>query len=963
MGRVDTDKAVVPGFFSRLKAVFDPTQYLRTSIRIMEGSGYLGSKSRPFNQRVAVEQFTSWIYTAATLNAQAVAAVPLRLFIRKRIGDKLFHTRSVPSHRKLYLRGEVDNAKPSRGVMQKVADFRDDFEEVTEEHPILQLLSHVNPFANGFDLTTLRMLYLQICGNAYIHPVVEPILQRPMELWIMPSQWTYVVPSRENFVDGYVYGQASTDQMEFQTDEVIHWKLPSLTDLHYGYSRVEAAWSAIMLHNAKRDTDQSFFDNKARPDWMLVVRAGATDTQLDRFEEKVDEKLKGTRKSGRFLTLGGDVAAQQLNFPPEQLGDQERVIEEIAGVFGVPITKLLANDPNRANAETGDAGWQRDTILPFLRLDEEKLNEQLVPMFGIEDDAFLAYDNPVPKDRTFELTRRTQLVSTGLMTINEARSEEGLELYSHDLGDVPRVGGAPLDQIGAPIMPLAAPGVPATGFPAIAPVPLLQIAPPQQNTEVRPVIDRPVPVEDANVSTLPKPGQEVVRAVRRQMRQVGQELLAQARAESQLGGKGAELAGPCVASEGHYKAKEDSPNYRRAGDTPERCDRCRFGSGRNGECGVFHFDYENNYTCDVWKVNPPTGNRGSEGLNEGDGPSGGFVVRVDEDEETGTGRKYNSENSVVHQYHCCPEEGGGYKLEGVVDSEVMPMSFKGWKAGADPEVTPQEVGSAEETERDEPDSLIVRLTSSLMSALASSREDLMDMLFGEGDSAKKFSEILAKAPPVPPTFVEQILDDYKGKLDAKLRQRIRAALRSMLATGIASGIDQLGLEIDLDLNNPEVIHFMEQTEIRLADAVSTSTVNTLRSRFSEVMESGGGVNELSRMLVDDPSNLFSLDRARTIARTESARAYVEGERQGWKQSGVVSGTEWLLAPQACEFCRSIAKMYEGVTQPMDQPFLRQGMTLPGLDGGAMKIGYGNVEGPPLHPNCRCDLIPVTRSEP
>ena len=115
-----------------------------------------------------------------------------------------------------------------------------------------------------------------------------------------------------------------------------------------------------------------------------------------------------------------------MNLPVDIIGDSERVLEEIAAGFGVPISKLLTNNPNRANAEVANRSWLRDTILPYCQMDEEKLNEKLLPMYGIEDDAFLAYDNPVPEDKVFQLNRRTRYVAAGIMTINEARREEGL---------------------------------------------------------------------------------------------------------------------------------------------------------------------------------------------------------------------------------------------------------------------------------------------------------------------------------------------------------------------------------------------------------------------------------------------------------------------------------------------------------------------------------------------------------
>jgi hypothetical protein len=104
---------------------------------------------------------------------------------------------------------------------------------------------------------------------------------------------------------------------------------------------------------------------------------------------------------------------------------------------------------------------------------------------------------------------------------------------------------------------------------------------------------------------------------------------------------------------------------------------------------------------------------------------------------------------------------------------------------------------------------------------------------------------------------------------------------------------------------------------------------------------------------------FDTARATTIARSETARAYTHGTEEGWKQSGVVKGKRWLLAPGACEFCRAAAKSYAGRTVGLGDPFYERGAVLTGTDGGTMNLDYDNVDGPPLHPNCRCDLAAVT----
>ncbi|MBL4700324.1 phage portal protein [bacterium AH-315-I18] len=414
--------------FSKLKAIFRRQSYTRSSINFLDGLGTHGAKARPFDHDAAVRQCSNWVYAAAMLNANAVASVPLRLYMRTRNGSKLFKTKSVTLQQKKHLAGDsTTGIRPSQTVMRKAAQWGDQFEQVVDRHPVLDLLHQVNPHQNGFELTVLRMLYLQITGNCYLHPVMHDSLQRPSELWLMPSQWTRVIPSKDKLVDGYSYGNNPLEQVRFEADEVIHFRLPNLNDMHYGMGRLEAVWSALGLHDSKREMDIARFNNHARPDYLLVVKQGASAEALDRFEKQIDSKLRGPRNSGKFITITGDVTATPLNMPMDQIGDSDRVLEEIAAGFGVPISKLLANNPNRANAEVADSAWLRDTILPYCKMDEEKLNEKLLPLYGIEEEAFLAYDNPVPEDKQYQLNRRTKYVAAGIMTANEARREEGLE--------------------------------------------------------------------------------------------------------------------------------------------------------------------------------------------------------------------------------------------------------------------------------------------------------------------------------------------------------------------------------------------------------------------------------------------------------------------------------------------------------------------------------------------------------
>ena len=446
-----------------IKRLFNTGKYNDASIRMMATQGRENSHVPPFNYRQAVKMYNSWVYAAAHINATAVAASPLRLYIRSNSKTKsMWRTRPVSRGRKSYMFGDMaGDIAPSRNVMTKVMDLGDDYEEVTETHPVISLLQKANHVHNGFDLTVLRTLYQELTGNAYLHPVFDSQLGIPTELWPMPPQHVEVIPDREDFIKGYLYGQSGVESLVFERDEVIHFKRPNPDNLFYGMGKVEAAYGTIQANHAMHEMDLATFTNHARPDYAVVIKGPVRRDELDQFEQHVGERLRGTRKTGQFLTVSGDVSFQPLNFPPKDIGGRDEIVEEIAAVFGVPVSMLKANDPNLASATAGFGQWREGTILPLLRMDEDVLNQVLLPLFGIEDDAILCYDNPVPVDKEFELRNRQIAVSGGWLTANEARLEQGLEPNESPMADELLMGGMPLGQagmMGGPMGGMGAPG-------------------------------------------------------------------------------------------------------------------------------------------------------------------------------------------------------------------------------------------------------------------------------------------------------------------------------------------------------------------------------------------------------------------------------------------------------------------------------------------------------------------------
>lgn len=168
-------------------------------------------------------------------------------------------------------------------------------------------------------------------------------------------------------------------------------------------------------------------------------------------------------------------------------------------------------------------------------------------------------------------------------------------------------------------------------------------------------------------------------------------------------------------------------------------------------------------------------------------------------------------------------------------------------------------------------------------------------------------------------------------------------LEDMAADGGAEALAQVMAEVtkdQLDQVNERAVAYAEERSAELVTNLEDSTRDMLRSTVVQAIEEGWSNDQLADELSDNYA--FSDERADCIARTETAYADVQGNLDGYKASGVVESKQWILAQdQYCDDCATL----DGVIVGIDEDF-------PG-DGG---------DGPPLHPNCRCDVIPVLKED-
>jgi HK97 family phage portal protein len=162
--------------------------------------------------------------------------------------------------------------------------------------------------------------------------------------------------------------------------------------------------------------------------------------------------------------------------------------------------------------------------------------------------------------------------------------------------------------------------------------------------------------------------------------------------------------------------------------------------------------------------------------------------------------------------------------------------------------------------------------------------------------------------------------------------------------------DYLDMSEDFDVEEPSIIKFINKSIKKLSGEITETTISEIGLIISRGVDSGLSFDEIA----SEVSNYtgFSESRSLNIARTEVTRAQVETELQVWEDLGVVKAMQWYTAEdeRVCELCSPM----HGKEISIGDEFL----TLEEMEKVGVSNYNGAISGPPLHPSCRCTLIPL-----
>lgn len=144
---------------------------------------------------------------------------------------------------------------------------------------------------------------------------------------------------------------------------------------------------------------------------------------------------------------------------------------------------------------------------------------------------------------------------------------------------------------------------------------------------------------------------------------------------------------------------------------------------------------------------------------------------------------------------------------------------------------------------------------------------------------------------------------------------------------------------------------------KMATRFNDETLERLNATLAEGIQEGEALTKLKDR-VESVYKYSSNVRSMRVARTETLKASNNATEDAYQQTGYVVSKAWVVNPDACPQCEA----FDGKTIDLGQVFVRQGESYSYTDAAGeeqtINNTYDDVDNPPLHPNCRCTIIPV-----
>ena len=261
-----------------------------------------------------------------------------------------------------------------------------------EDHPFLDLIRRPSLDHTSVDFLESWYGFLLVAGNAYVEAVAVDDVVR--ELHALRPDRMKVIAGPDGWPEGYEY-TVNGQSVRFIDDAVpgvrpiLHVRMFHPGNDHYGMSPIEAASTAIDIHNTASGWNKALLDNSARPSGALVYAASNGQMNAEQFERlktELETSFQGAAHAGRPMLLEGGLDWKPLSMTPKDMDFIEAknsAAREIALALGVPPMLLgIPGDNTYSNYQEAQRAFWRQTVLPLVNRTAKALSHWLSPAYG-----------------------------------------------------------------------------------------------------------------------------------------------------------------------------------------------------------------------------------------------------------------------------------------------------------------------------------------------------------------------------------------------------------------------------------------------------------------------------------------------------------------------------------------------------------------------------------------------------
>lgn len=180
--------------------------------------------------------------------------------------------------------------------------------------------------------------------------------------------------------------------------------------------------------------------------------------------------------------------------------------------------------------------------------------------------------------------------------------------------------------------------------------------------------------------------------------------------------------------------------------------------------------------------------------------------------------------------------------------------------------------------------------------------------------------------------------------------------RDLVETEAKQALIEVGISEPFDMT-ATIEKELKKNITKFAWSIDLETNKKLEESFKTIIQDGLSVIDWWKLLKQNFVDLKT-SRAEKIVRTEVVRAWNFGSESWRKQTWVVEQKERYTSKdeRVCQYCWPM----HWKTIWLWKTYFKENETMTWSDGWKIQFTYWSVEHPPLHPNCRCVLLPVIK---